>query len=80
MVQAGASRRTATVFTATFWCVSMDVYGLRDHLLPRGNRSSERITQEQQVLVLDQVDEQLVVQPLLPTRKRKLLRPNPIAP
>lgn len=33
-----------------------------------------------QVLVLDQVDEQLVVQPMLPTRKRKLLRPNPIAP
>ena len=33
-----------------------------------------------QVLVLDEVDEQLVHQPMLPTRKRKLLRPNPIAP
>ena len=33
-----------------------------------------------QVLVVDQVDEQLVHQPTLPTRKRKVLRPNPIAP
>ena len=33
-----------------------------------------------QVLVVDQVDEQLVHQPMLPTRKRKVLRPNPIAP
>ena len=33
-----------------------------------------------QVLVVDEVDEQLVHQPTLPTRKRKLLRPNPIAP
>jgi len=43
-----------------------------DHLrlLPKSN----------QVLVLDQVDEQLAHQPMLPTRKRKLLRPNPIAP
>ena len=29
---------------------------------------------------MDEVDEQLVHQPTLPTRKRKLLRPNPIAP
>ena len=33
-----------------------------------------------QVLVVDQVDEQLVHAPMLPTRKRKVLRPNPIAP
>ncbi|MFQ5744990.1 MAG: type II toxin-antitoxin system RelE/ParE family toxin [Acidobacteriota bacterium] len=33
-----------------------------------------------QVLVVDQVDEQLTHEPALPTRKRKLLRPNPIAP
>ena len=33
-----------------------------------------------QMLVVDQVDEQLVHQPMLPTRKRKVLRPNPIAP
>jgi mRNA-degrading endonuclease RelE of RelBE toxin-antitoxin system len=33
-----------------------------------------------QVLVVDQLDEQLAHQPTLPTRKRKLLRPNPIAP
>jgi len=33
-----------------------------------------------QVLVVDQVDEQLARQPTLPTRKRRLLRPNPIAP
>ena len=33
-----------------------------------------------QVLVVDEVDEQLTQQPTLPTRKRKLLRPNTIAP
>ena len=33
-----------------------------------------------QVLVLDEVDQQLSHQPMLPTRKRKLLRPNSIAP
>ncbi len=32
------------------------------------------------VLILDQVDEQLAHQPTLPTRKRKVLRPNSIAP
>ena len=43
-----------------------------DHLQALPNTS--------QVLVMDQVDEQLVHQPTLPTRKRKVLRPNPIAP
>lgn len=33
-----------------------------------------------QVLVVDQVDEQLTHEPMVPTRKRKLLRPNSIAP
>jgi len=33
-----------------------------------------------QVMVVDQIDEQLTHEPMLPTRKRKLLRPNPIAP
>ena len=33
-----------------------------------------------QTLVVDQVDEQLTHEPKLPTRKRKVLRPNPIAP
>jgi len=33
-----------------------------------------------QVLVVDQVDEQLTHQPMVATRRRKLLRPNPVAP
>ena len=33
-----------------------------------------------QTQVLDQVDQQLIEEPTLPTRKRKVLRPNPIAP
>ncbi|MBI1813434.1 MAG: type II toxin-antitoxin system RelE/ParE family toxin [Deltaproteobacteria bacterium] len=33
-----------------------------------------------QRLVVDQVEKQLTHEPNLPTRKRKLLRPNPIAP
>jgi len=33
-----------------------------------------------QTLVVDEVDKQLTHEPKLPTRKRKLLRPNPIAP
>ncbi len=43
-----------------------------DHLL--------LLPKNSQVLVVDQVDGQLAHQPTLPTRKRKLLRPNPIAP
>jgi mRNA-degrading endonuclease RelE of RelBE toxin-antitoxin system len=43
-----------------------------DHLsmLPMADRA----------LVVDQVEQQLTHQPTLPTRKRKVLRPNPIAP
>ena len=43
-----------------------------DHLLA--------LTKFEQTIVLDQVDEQLIHQPQHSTRKRKLLRPNPIAP
>jgi mRNA-degrading endonuclease RelE of RelBE toxin-antitoxin system len=34
----------------------------------------------EQVKVIDQVEGQLTYQPTLPTRKRKVLRPNPLAP
>jgi mRNA-degrading endonuclease RelE of RelBE toxin-antitoxin system len=33
-----------------------------------------------QRLVLDQVEQQLTHEPMVPTRKRKVLRPNPIGP
>lgn len=38
------------------------------------------LTARQQRIVLDAVDEQLVHQPLLETRNRKPMRPNPLAP
>jgi mRNA-degrading endonuclease RelE of RelBE toxin-antitoxin system len=34
----------------------------------------------QQAIVLDTVDEQLMYQPQVETRNRKLMRPNPLAP
>lgn len=37
-------------------------------------------TKAEQVRIVDEIDEQLAHEPSLPTRKRKLLRPNPIAP
>ena len=40
----------------------------------------EGLPKAAQVTVVDQVDEQLTHEPMLPTRKRRLLRPNPIAP
>lgn len=43
-----------------------------DHLLA--------LTKAEQMQVVDQVDRQLVHQPMIVTRKRRLLRPNPIAP
>jgi mRNA-degrading endonuclease RelE of RelBE toxin-antitoxin system len=43
-----------------------------DHLEP--------LSKVEQVRILDEVDLQLAHQPTLPTRRRKLLRPNPIAP
>jgi mRNA-degrading endonuclease RelE of RelBE toxin-antitoxin system len=38
------------------------------------------LTKSEQVRVLNEVDLQLMHEPNLPTRKRKLLRPNSIAP
>ena len=40
----------------------------------------ELLPKNSQALVLDEVDAHLAHQPTLPTRKRKLLRPNRIAP
>ena len=40
----------------------------------------EALPKATETLVVDQVDEHLTHEPTLPTRKRKLLRPNPIAP
>lgn len=40
----------------------------------------QALSKAAQTLVVDQVDEQLALEPKLPTRKRKLLRPNPVAP
>jgi mRNA-degrading endonuclease RelE of RelBE toxin-antitoxin system len=42
-----------------------------DHLLA--------LSRFEQALVVDQVEQQLRSQPALPTRRRKVLRPNPIA-
>lgn len=38
------------------------------------------LTARQQVIVFDTVDEQLTHQPLVETRNRKPMRPNPLAP
>jgi mRNA-degrading endonuclease RelE of RelBE toxin-antitoxin system len=38
------------------------------------------LTTRQQVTVLDTVDKQLIDQPTVETRNRKLMRPNPLAP
>ncbi|MCK5329086.1 MAG: type II toxin-antitoxin system RelE/ParE family toxin [Candidatus Latescibacteria bacterium] len=35
---------------------------------------------DQRVVLLDAIEEQLVYEPLIETRNRKLLRPNPLAP
>jgi mRNA-degrading endonuclease RelE of RelBE toxin-antitoxin system len=40
----------------------------------------EALPRASQKLVLDEVERQLERDPALPTRKRKVLRPNPIAP
>jgi mRNA-degrading endonuclease RelE of RelBE toxin-antitoxin system len=40
----------------------------------------EALPKFEQVIVVDQVDVQLLHQPALPTRRRKVLRPNSIAP
>lgn len=38
------------------------------------------LTARQQAIVLDTVDEQLTHQPMVETRNRKPMRPNPLAP
>lgn len=38
------------------------------------------LTTRQQTLVLDMVDKQLIHQPIVETRNRKPIRPNPLAP
>jgi mRNA-degrading endonuclease RelE of RelBE toxin-antitoxin system len=38
------------------------------------------LTARQQAIVLDAVDDQLIYQPTVETKNRKLMRPNPIAP
>jgi mRNA-degrading endonuclease RelE of RelBE toxin-antitoxin system len=38
------------------------------------------LSKSEQVTVIDQVEQQLTQQPTLPTRRRKVLRPNPLAP
>jgi len=38
------------------------------------------LTAGQRATVLDTVDEQLVIQPLVETKNRKPMRPNPVAP
>ena len=38
------------------------------------------LTARQQSIIFDEVDKQLMYQPAVTTRNRKLMRPNPIAP
>ena len=38
------------------------------------------LTARQRKIVLDEVDKQLIDQPTVETRNRKLMRPNPVAP
>ena len=47
---------------------------------PRKRRRWAALPKASQKLVLDEVERQLAHDPSLQTRKRKVLRPNPIAP
>ena len=38
------------------------------------------LTARQRTTVLDSIDKQLIYEPLVETKNRKLLRPNPVAP
>lgn len=38
------------------------------------------LTARQQAIVLDAVDDQLMYQPKVETKNRKVMRPNPVAP
>jgi mRNA-degrading endonuclease RelE of RelBE toxin-antitoxin system len=43
-------------------------------------RQLEALTARQRATVLDAIEQQLTHEPLVETRNRKLLRPNPVAP
>jgi mRNA-degrading endonuclease RelE of RelBE toxin-antitoxin system len=47
---------------------------------PESEAHLRSLTARQQAIVFDTVDEQLVYQPTIETRNRKLMRPNPLAP
>jgi mRNA-degrading endonuclease RelE of RelBE toxin-antitoxin system len=47
---------------------------------PEAEDHLRELTARQQVTVLDAVDEQLMYQPAVETRNRKIMRPNPLAP
>jgi mRNA-degrading endonuclease RelE of RelBE toxin-antitoxin system len=47
---------------------------------PVAEEHLRRLTARQQATVLDTVDEQLMHQPMVETRHRKPMRPNPVAP
>ncbi|NET62039.1 MAG: hypothetical protein F6K47_39750 [Symploca sp. SIO2E6] len=47
---------------------------------PESEAHLQYLTTRQQVIVIDGIDEQLMYQPTVETRNRKLMRPNPLAP
>ncbi|MEQ9485936.1 type II toxin-antitoxin system RelE family toxin [Coleofasciculus sp. F4-SAH-05] len=47
---------------------------------PESETHLQYLTARQQAIVLDTVDEQLMYQPTVETKNRKLMRPNPLAP
>ena len=47
---------------------------------PDAEEHLRNLTTRQQTLVLDMVDKQLINQPIVETRNRKPMRPNPLAP
>lgn len=47
---------------------------------PESEEHLRFLTARQQAMVLDTVDEQLMYQPTVETKNRKLMRPNPLAP
>jgi mRNA-degrading endonuclease RelE of RelBE toxin-antitoxin system len=47
---------------------------------PAAEEHLRGLTARQQSLILDTVEEQLAHQPSVPTRNRKAMRPNPVAP
>ena len=47
---------------------------------PETDRHLRFLTARQRILVFDTVDRQLAYQPIVETRNRKPMRPNPVAP